>query len=195
MQCCCIIFIKDNKHLSHNNCTLSDFMILSSMLLSYFVHDFKVLDHFSTIECVFYVEPACHCQVVVVVISKSEEDVVTGSIKVDARDVCQTEIRVCMCVRVCVCVCLGRKKLWFWVKRWLVIYVRSQIIPERLVHSPSPLLLIKTSLHHFNERVLFVKHTNSNKSVFFLTYWLFINTTKPVTAIHSIRITSVTLAW
>lgn len=105
MQCCCIIFIKDNKHLSHNNCALSDLMIevltiafLSSMLLSYFVHDFKVLDHFSTIECVFYVEPACHCQVVVVVISKSEEDVVTGSIKVDARDVCQTEIRVCVCV-------------------------------------------------------------------------------------------------
>ncbi len=33
-----------------------------------------------------------------VVICKSGEDVVTGSIKVDARDVC---------------VCLGRQKLWF----------------------------------------------------------------------------------
>jgi len=66
---------------------------------------------------------------------------------------------------------------------------------QRGLFTPPALLLIKTSLCHFNERVLFEKHTNSNKSVFFLTYWLFINTTTLETAIHSIRITSVTLTW
>lgn len=152
MQCCCIIFIKNNKHLSHNNCTFSDFMIevltiafLSSMLLSYFVHDFKVLDHFSTIDHVFYVEPACHCQVVVVVISKSEEDVVTGSIKVDARDVCQTEIRVC----VCVCIWAERNCGFGSKDGWLFMYGRRSF-QKGLFTPPAPLLLIKTILHHFN---------------------------------------------
>ncbi len=46
-----------------------------------------------------------------VVICKSGEDVVTGSIKVDARDVC---------------VCLGRQKLWFLGQKnvWLFMYGR-----------------------------------------------------------------------